>query len=257
MTGSALKNLDMFHRLCGEESLKNVVLVTTKWDKAPANAYSHEQELVKDFWAEMIKLGSSRPKRLGKWVDPSSGIVDPGSEVIAPMLQFQPTYLQIQRELGNGKDLIETAAGQYIDRDLSFTIEKLEESYASALAEAEKTGRLQLKEALTDQAAVSEEGLEGAQNDKKALREDFVDVMKAEEERRSNLFGYSTLSRLDEYVTELEGKGSYVRLYTIGVSSVGLFEACKYLWRKQGKSQDLIQSAHDSMENLGFFHVDS
>ena len=123
MTGSALKNLDMFQRLCGEESLKNVVLVTTKWDEAFDNARRHEEELIKDFWAVMIKLGSSHAKRLGKVVDPSSDIVDPVSDVIAPMLQFQPTFLQIQRELGEGKDLIDTTAGQYIDRDLSFAIE--------------------------------------------------------------------------------------------------------------------------------------
>lgn len=251
MTGSAMKNLDMFQRLCGEESLKNVMLVTTKWDKAPENARNHEAELVKDFWAGMIKLGSSHPKRLGKVVDPSSKVVDPIFGLVAPMLQFQPTFLQIQRELGEGKDLIDTTAGQYVDRDLSVAIEKYKESQGSALAEAEKTGRLQLKEALADQAAIHEKGLKEAQRDKKALREDFEDVMKAEEERRSNLFGYSTLSRLDEYVTELDGKDSHVRFYTIGIASLGLFEACKYLWKKQGKSQDLIKSANDAMGSLG------
>ena len=188
MTSSALKNLDLFLRLCGEESLKNVVLVTTKWDKATENARSHEEELVKDFWAGMIKLGSSRPKRLGKVVDPSSGIVDPRSDVIAPMLQFEPTFLQIQRELGKGKGLIETAAGQYIDRDLSFAIQQLKESHDFALDQAEKTGRPQLKEALAGQAAISEEGLKEAQRDKKALSEDFEEVMKYEEERRSDVF---------------------------------------------------------------------
>ena len=251
MTGSAVKNLDMFQRLCGEESLKNVMLLTTKWDKAPENARNHEAELIKDFWAVMIKLGSSHPKRIGKGVDPSSSIVEPVSDVITPMLQFQPTFLQIQRELGNGKELIDTAAGQYVDRELSYAIEKYKESHGSALAEAGKASQLQTKEALTDQAAIHGEELVGAQKDKKALREDFVTVMKAEEERRSNLFGYGMLSRLDEYVTELDGKGSHVRLYTIGVASVGLFEACKYLWKKQGKSQDLIKSANDAMDTLG------
>ena len=78
----------------------------------------------------------------------------------------------------------------------------MKESHDSAPAEAGKASQSQTKEALNDQAAVHVEELEGAQKDKKALCMDFVDVMKAEDERRSKLFGYSTLSRLDEYVTD-------------------------------------------------------
>ena len=253
MTGTALKNLDMFQRLCGEESLKNVMLLTTKWDKSPElqSACNHELELVNNFWAFMIEFGSSHPKRLGNVVDPSSDIVNPVSDIIAPILKFQPTFLQIQRELGNGKDLIDTAAGQYVDRDLSIAIQKYKESHDSAMIQAEKTWHSKLKEALAGQAAFHDEQLEEAQRDKEALRDDFEKVAKAEEERRSKLFGYGMLSRLDDYVTDLEINDSHVRLYTIGVASVGLFQACKYLWKKQGKSKDLIKSAKDAMGSIG------
>lgn len=46
------------------------------------------------------------------------------------------------------------------------------------MAQAEKTWHLQLKEALTDQATIH-----GEERDKEALREDFIKVIKAEEER--------------------------------------------------------------------------
>ena len=35
MTGSILKNLRMFRKLCSEENLRNVILVTTKWAVIP------------------------------------------------------------------------------------------------------------------------------------------------------------------------------------------------------------------------------
>ncbi|MDI1487468.1 MAG: hypothetical protein OHK93_006738 [Ramalina farinacea] len=186
MTGSAVKNLDMFQRLCGEESLKNVVLVTTKWDKASFdNACNHEEELVKNFWADMIKLGCSSPKRLGKVVDPSCDIVDPVSDVIAPMLQFQPTTLRIQQELEDGKNLIDTAAGQYIDQHLSVAIKRIKKSHNSALAQAEESRHLQIKEALAAQAAIHREELEKAERDKEKLRENYEDTLKAEKQRWS------------------------------------------------------------------------
>lgn len=249
MTGSALKNLDMFLRLCGDESLKNVMLLTTKWDKSPEHARKHEKELIKNFWADMIELGSSHPKRLGKVVDRASEIVDPVSDVIAPMLQFQPTFLQIQRELGSGKDLIDTAAGQYVDQYLSVAIQKYKESHDSTLAQAEKSGQLRVKEALAGQAVKHEEELQEAQKDKAALKDDFENVVKAEDKRRSKLFGHGTLSRLVKQMTGLEVKDGDV--YTIGLASIGLFKACTYLLNKDGKSEDVIKSANDVMASLG------
>ena len=199
-----MKNLDMFQRLCGEESFKNVLLVTTKWDQSREFARNHEKELIDKFWAVMIKLGSSHPKRLGNVVDRSSDIADPVTDIIGPILNFQPTFLQIQRELGNGKHLIDTKAGQYVDKDLNVAIKEHIESHASAMAEAEKAYHSQLKAALSEQAASHDEELVEAKKDREALREDFEKVMKAEEERRSKLFGYGVLSRLDDYVADLE-----------------------------------------------------
>ncbi|KAL8716629.1 MAG: hypothetical protein Q9181_008405, partial [Wetmoreana brouardii] len=156
-------------------AVKKRLILTTRWDKSPEFARdheNHESELISNFWDVMINLGSSSPKRVGK-ADPSSGIVNPVSDIIAPMFKFQLTFLQIQRELGNGKDLIDTAAGQYVDQELSIAIPKHKESSDSAMAQAEKTCQPQLKEALAGQAAIHDEELEGAKKDKEALRMDF------------------------------------------------------------------------------------
>ncbi len=189
MTGSALKNIDMFERLCGEESFSNVMLLTTKWDKPVDSAQSHEEEMINKFWADMIKLGCSRPKRLGAIVDRSLNIVDPVSDIIAPMLRFRPTWLQIQRELGTGKDLVNTAAGQYVDRDLSNAIAQHKETIESALTLANESYQEQLKSALAEQAESHQRELEVAKRDKEALREDFSTVMRPNKSGALNCLG--------------------------------------------------------------------
>ena len=58
MGGSPLKHLKMFQNLCGTEALKNVVLVTTMWDKVDEEeGYNRENELTARYWKAMIDLG--------------------------------------------------------------------------------------------------------------------------------------------------------------------------------------------------------
>ena len=60
----------------------------------------------------------------GEVANQSSGIADPISAIIAPILRFKPTWLQIQRQLGNGMQLSDTTAGRRIAQDLSGEIRK-------------------------------------------------------------------------------------------------------------------------------------
>ena len=53
MTNTALKNLDMFHHLCGDQSLKNVMFLTTKWDKA-STSFAQKQECL--VWHDRARL---------------------------------------------------------------------------------------------------------------------------------------------------------------------------------------------------------
>ncbi|KAI6132292.1 hypothetical protein EV401DRAFT_1849783 [Pisolithus croceorrhizus] len=58
--GTLLRNYNMFKELCGKENFKNVVLVTTMWDKVTEEVGSaREKELHADFWRSMLNLGSS------------------------------------------------------------------------------------------------------------------------------------------------------------------------------------------------------
>ncbi|KAG6382095.1 hypothetical protein JVT61DRAFT_737 [Boletus reticuloceps] len=60
MAGTPLRNLSVFKDLCGNDNMKNIVLVTTMWDEVegPISWFQREEELLSDFWADMIRLGS-------------------------------------------------------------------------------------------------------------------------------------------------------------------------------------------------------
>ena len=59
-TGTILKNLDMFKKLCGDDALGNVVLGTTKWSliHRQETGEQREQQLHDSFWKDMINHGS-------------------------------------------------------------------------------------------------------------------------------------------------------------------------------------------------------
>ncbi|KDN62123.1 hypothetical protein CSUB01_07282 [Colletotrichum sublineola] len=100
VSGSSQRSINMFKKLCGDDSFKHVVLTTSMWGEGDADAatINRETELKEDkrFWGLM-----------------QSG----GSKVMRQMHGL--TTLQIQRELvEENRDLEETSAGQEVGREL-------------------------------------------------------------------------------------------------------------------------------------------
>ena len=60
MAGTPLKDLAVLKGLCGDENLKNIVLVTTMWDESQDESIGskREEELLSTFWKDMVCLGS-------------------------------------------------------------------------------------------------------------------------------------------------------------------------------------------------------
>ncbi|KAI4141442.1 MAG: hypothetical protein L6R39_005330 [Caloplaca ligustica] len=61
MTNSAVRNIKVFKELCGQDALKKVTLATTMWDclKRPQEGEDREQQLKREYWRDMISLGST------------------------------------------------------------------------------------------------------------------------------------------------------------------------------------------------------
>lgn len=130
MMGTPRKNLEMFRELCGEAAIKNVVLATTKWDDvAEEVGLRREQQLIKDYWGNMLTLGSTMLR--------SHINSDSAWEIVNHILgNHSVDTLQIQEELVDKQQILpETAAGRALRATLKEllaiqekTAEKLKQS---------------------------------------------------------------------------------------------------------------------------------
>ncbi|PMD60046.1 P-loop containing nucleoside triphosphate hydrolase protein [Hyaloscypha bicolor E] len=114
MEGSALRNLRMFRKLCGEDFMKNVILGTTFWDIVGVDqGVARETELLRteSFFKVMQEQGSTVER-----------ILDDRESNLALLSRFaakQPHVMRIQQELFEGKTLSETAAASAVSRELA------------------------------------------------------------------------------------------------------------------------------------------
>jgi hypothetical protein len=109
MSGSARRYLEMFKCLCGEQNLKNVVLLTTMWSELhnPATGLQRERELRKEFWMDMEKCGSTVRRYEGSKAEAEA--------IICRMVRERDIVLDIQTELvDQEKRLEDTLVGQWI-----------------------------------------------------------------------------------------------------------------------------------------------
>ncbi|KZP07744.1 P-loop containing nucleoside triphosphate hydrolase protein [Athelia psychrophila] len=98
MGGISRRNFSMFRKLCGDDSLKNVALVTNMWsevDPAP----------VLDKHAQLLR---------------HDGTLATAQAIVAQIVDNHPMALRIQEELvDEHKDISETAAGTELNRELA------------------------------------------------------------------------------------------------------------------------------------------
>ncbi|KAI6123084.1 P-loop containing nucleoside triphosphate hydrolase protein [Pisolithus croceorrhizus] len=118
--GKSQNNLRMFHKLCGENSLKNVAIITTMWDKVTAEeGQQREQELRTEpnLFKPLLEKGAVMERY--------DGTRQSASNIIDYLLSREPTTVQIVRELvEEHKSLEETAAGAELRSIINALLEK-------------------------------------------------------------------------------------------------------------------------------------
>ena len=99
----------MFRQLCGDSTLKNVILVTTMWGKVPQGVgENREQQLVQQYFKPVLDKGA----QFARYHDTPESAHD----IIRRIMKNQPTPLRIQRELViEGRHITDTAAGRALN----------------------------------------------------------------------------------------------------------------------------------------------
>jgi len=109
---SSLTNMSLFRKLTGKESMENVILLTTKWDALGHGGYKmgcdREKELSEStgFWKEML-VDRATTKR-------HDGTKQGARETVLNFLPKQPTMIRLQKEMADGRALLETDAGKHV-----------------------------------------------------------------------------------------------------------------------------------------------
>ncbi|KAL0057012.1 hypothetical protein AAF712_016367 [Marasmius tenuissimus] len=152
--GMSARNFRMFRELCGEDSLKNVVIVTNRWEEVPKDVGdAREEELrMKDIFFKPALDKSARMVR-------HRNTYESASAIMKSLMGNTPLPLLIQEEMvTQGKHLLETAAGEVVNHEISEVINKLK-------AELEM-----IKDEMQDFAMKSDEARQELHSSKAALQ---------------------------------------------------------------------------------------
>jgi hypothetical protein len=185
--GSARRDFRMFQELCGEEAYPNVIIVTNMWGTVTAeDGNAREQELatkaiffkpILDKRAKMLRHDNTRQS---------------AHQIVKNLIDKEPVVLQIQRELGEGMDITQTAAYKQLDKEMS-------ELSARHLKELEA-----LKEEMTDAERSQDD--ESRRELQEEVRKVEAELQKAQSQAARLASDYQTeLRRIEEILGMKEG----------------------------------------------------
>ena len=145
--GLAAKNFRMFRELCGEKTLKNVVLMTNMWGRAtPEQEAAREQQLKDKYFKAAIEKGAQMCRH--------SNTPESAREVLRKILRNRPAALKIQSELvEQHMDVGQTGLGVELNKEICELVERyrrevreLEETMRKAMDDKEEAYRRELRE---------------------------------------------------------------------------------------------------------------
>ncbi|PPQ81007.1 hypothetical protein CVT25_014515 [Psilocybe cyanescens] len=137
MTGISSRNFKMFRELCGESTLRNVVIVTNMWGEVSRDVgEAREQELANQdmFFKPVLEKGALFLRH--------ENTRETAHNVLRHIIENHPVSLQIQRELiDEGKDISQTAAGAELNREMMEQIQKHRQELRSLQEEMQEAIR--------------------------------------------------------------------------------------------------------------------
>ena len=173
----------MFRNLCGETSLRSVVIVTTMWDEIPqSTGEERERELAtKDvFFKPALEKGA----RFARHTDS----LESAQAIIRSIIENQsaPITLQIQDELSRGLNISETLAGKELGRELFEQMERHRQEMRGLMSEMQEASRMRDEES-RQELALERSRMEASiirlQIDSSNLTKGYRDALMRMEER--------------------------------------------------------------------------
>lgn len=174
MTGISRRNFSMFRKLCGDETLKNVVIVTNMWGEVtPEKGAARELELRTDalLFKPVIDKGAEMVRH--------DGTRRAAEAIIRHLVDNPPQVLRIQRELvDEHKDITQTAAGVELDRELAALREQHKQQLVEIQQEMEEAMAakdLETRKELEEVKDNLQRNIEKIESDRDRLSREYAD----------------------------------------------------------------------------------
>ncbi|KAK1223854.1 hypothetical protein PQX77_013250 [Marasmius sp. AFHP31] len=130
MGGTAARNFRLFRKLCGEESLRNVVIVTNRWEEVDLNrGEARERELMTEeqFFKPALDEGAQMVRH--------NNTPQVARSILSHLIQNKPIPLRIQVEVvDEHKNFEETEAGV----EFNGVLEELKKKHQEEMAQLRK-----------------------------------------------------------------------------------------------------------------------
>jgi hypothetical protein len=177
MGGSAVKNLDLFQKMCGQAAFPSILLVSNMWEELrPENGGTsvgerREAELISNdrFWGTMQK-GGSRVMR-------HDGTANSAQAILSEVVNQEEVILEIQRQMvDQNLPLVKTVAGEFLEKEFT-EVRKQQEDELKELKEsmeaAKKEKDQEMVGILLAQQKACEDRLQAADSDQRKLTVNF------------------------------------------------------------------------------------
>lgn len=163
----------MLRKLCGDDTLKNVAIVTNMWDMdSEDRGLIREQELMTDdlFFKPVLEKGAQMLRH--------NNTPESARAIVSHFAHKTPLPLLIQREIvDNKKDITETEAGIVLQGEIAAFLERhrqelvtIRQDMAKALAERDADARKELEQVKGE----LQNKLKKAEEDRTRLSEEFI-----------------------------------------------------------------------------------
>jgi len=178
--GAAQRDFRMFQELCGEEAYPNVLIVTNMWSSVTeedGNAREHELATKQIFFKPILDKQAKMLRH--------DNTQKSTHKIIQNLVEKHPVVLQIQRELGEGMDITQTAAYTQLDKEMSQLMaqhQKDLEALREEMAEAERSQDEETRIELQEEARKVEAELRRAQNQASQLGSEYQAELRRIEE---------------------------------------------------------------------------
>ncbi|EMD33879.1 hypothetical protein CERSUDRAFT_125649 [Gelatoporia subvermispora B] len=207
MTGVSRRNFSMFRKLCGDEALRNVVIVTNMWGEVTTErGAAREKELASDdiLFKPVLDKGARMVRH--------DNTCESAQAILNLLVNKKPRVLRIQKELvEEHKDISQTAAGVELERELAALAAKHREELAQVkqeMREALLAKDMETREELDKVRGELEGSVKKIENDRERLSSEYAQEKARADEMMRNL----TDKIQAEEAARVEGQAQIARM---------------------------------------------